>query len=315
MKIQRFAVALAGLTFCLLVLGGLVHNTRSSLACPDWPLCFGQFFPRMVGGVLVEHSHRLTAATVGLLTIVLFALTARRGWRTADPVLPWLSGGAVVCVIAQGVLGGLTVLYRLPTWISTTHLAVSMIFFSLIVYLAFRLRASAGAPPLGRAARIVTLGAAVAVYAQMVLGALMRHLGAGLACVEVPLCKGQLFPSGSVPYVHLHMLHRLLGVVVLGALIASAVVVLRAARGRPWVRAVALAAPLGGCAQLAIGLWSVTSFLDALPVTLHLAVAAALLASQWSLYLIARAEARPADAVAPEEHAPTIAPAAAEVLR
>ena len=58
-------------TILLIALGGYVHNTQSSLACPDWPLCYGQFFPKMEGGILIEHSHRLLASLVGLLTIFL----------------------------------------------------------------------------------------------------------------------------------------------------------------------------------------------------------------------------------------------------
>src|SRR5512140_2903323 len=85
MKLFRYAIGLAGLTFCLLIVGGLVHNTRSSLACPDWPLCFGSAFPKMEGGVLVEHSHRLLATTVGLGTIGLLIGLWRRARRTADP--------------------------------------------------------------------------------------------------------------------------------------------------------------------------------------------------------------------------------------
>src|SRR3954453_22596452 len=72
--VHRFAVATAVATYLLILIGGLVHGTGSSLACPDWPTCYGTFFPKMEGGVLVEHSHRLAAGTVGVLTLVLALL-------------------------------------------------------------------------------------------------------------------------------------------------------------------------------------------------------------------------------------------------
>jgi heme A synthase len=299
MKLHRFATATAGLTFLLLILGGLVHNTRSSLACPDWPLCFGQVFPRMVGGVLVEHSHRLVATSVGVLTIVLLIGLVRRASRTGDIALGWLGWAALACVCVQGGLGGLTVIFRLPTWTSTTHLAVSMIFFCLIIYIAFRARPArpAGTEPrraLGPSVRRWTAGAALMVYVQMILGALMRHLGAGLACVELPLCRGQLFPTGAHPYVQLHMLHRALAVVTFFVVLTAAVVTFRGARGRAGVRALALVAPGLVLIQGALGWWSIASFLDALPVTAHLAVAAAILAALVSLHLISRGELGPA---------------------
>src|SRR6185437_2640832 len=107
MSLRRFASVTAGLTFILLLMGGLVHNTRSSLACPDWPLCFGQVFPKMEGGVLVEHSHRLVAATVTLLaaTLMVWAWLAVR--RTGDRRLAWLATGAFGLVLGQAILGGI----------------------------------------------------------------------------------------------------------------------------------------------------------------------------------------------------------------
>jgi heme A synthase len=287
---KRFVVVLACLTFVLLLMGGLVHNTRSSLACPDWPLCFGQVFPKMEGGVLVEHSHRLMAATVALLTAILTLLCAVRAQRTGDWRLLWLGLGAFVCVATQATLGGITVLYRLPTIVSTAHLAVSMIFFSLLIYVAFRLREPAARLPLSRRAQRATAAAAALVYLQMLLGALMRHLGAGLACTDLPLCRGQLWPTGVHPNVLLHVTHRLFALVVLGHVIAAAVITFRAAAGRRAVRALALAAPLLATVQIVLGVLSITSFLDVVPVTAHLGGAALLLADLVSLHLIARGE-------------------------
>jgi heme A synthase len=283
-KLHRFAIFTASLTFLLLLMGGLVHNTRSSLACPDWPLCFGQVFPKMVGNVAIEHSHRLVASTVGVLTIVLLGWL----WRTGDRILRRIGVIALVLVIAQGVLGGVTVLLRLPTWVSTAHLAVSQLFFCLLVFVAFRTRPGVSvAEPLPAGVARWTAWATGLVYAQMILGAFMRHLGAGLACVEVPLCRGEAWPAG-IFALKLHMFHRLFALVVLGVVTAAAVVTVRAAHGRPWVRAIAIAAPLLGVLQIGLGLLSITTFLDVVPVTAHLGVAVAMLTSMLSLTLIAR---------------------------
>src|SRR5438270_5974013 len=104
--IHRLAVATAASTFVLLFVGGLVTSTGSALAVPDWPLSFGRFFPPMVGGVLYEHGHRMIAATVGLLTIILAVWL----WRAAvPPVLRKAGWTALGLVCLQGVLGGVTV--------------------------------------------------------------------------------------------------------------------------------------------------------------------------------------------------------------
>src|SRR5690242_471803 len=107
MSLRRFAIATAGLTFVLLLMGGLVHNTGSSLACPDWPLCFGKVMPKMEGGVLVEHSHRLVAATVTFLALGLMIGCWRRASRTGDGNLRGLGILAFSLVLGQALLGGL----------------------------------------------------------------------------------------------------------------------------------------------------------------------------------------------------------------
>src|SRR4051794_23714619 len=164
--LHRFAVFTASLTFVLLLMGGLVHNTRSSLACPDWPLCYGQVLPKMEGRVAVEHSHRLVATTVGLLTIVLLAWL----WSTGDRALRRLGAFALALVCAQGLLGGLTGISRLPTWVSTAPVAVSQLFFCTLIYIVLRPRPGVGvAEPLAPAARKITAWAAGLVYLQMLM--------------------------------------------------------------------------------------------------------------------------------------------------
>src|SRR5438270_6506361 len=100
MWVRRLAVAAALLTLVLIVAGGLVTNTDSGLACPDWPTCFGSPMPKMVGGVAVEHTHRLIASAVGFLTALLALLLLSRdgmrrlGWLTTAVFTPLVLAGA-----------------------------------------------------------------------------------------------------------------------------------------------------------------------------------------------------------------------------
>jgi heme A synthase len=281
---HRFALATAAATFVLLVIGGLVHATGSSLACPDWPLCYGQFFPAMEGGVLFEHGHRLAALAVALLTAALAGLVWRRRREAAPRAMAAL---AVLLVLAQASLGAVTVIYKLPLLVSAGHLATSMAFFSLVVALAVRLRPAAGAaPPPGAAPRLAALAAA-AVYLQIVLGALVRHAAAGLACGEdLLLCQGALWPAGGPA--RLHLAHRIGGVLVAALVVAAAVPAWRAGRaaGRRGLAALAAGGPLLVAAQLGAGLWTVATLIAVPVVTLHLALGALLLAAELSLSLL-----------------------------
>ncbi len=291
--IHRLAVTTAVATYLLILIGGLVHGTGSSLACPDWPTCYGTFMPKMEGGVLVEHSHRLAAGSVVILTLVLAGALTWAGRRDAlaRRLRPfgWL---AVALVFAQALLGGITVLLRLPTPISTAHTATSLLFFMTVLYIAVRSRPErvtppAAAPPMvGRAA----LMAAVAVYVQMVLGGLVRHSGAALACVDVPLCRGSFWPHAH-PTVLIQALHRLNAMAVALVVLTSAVISFRQAR-RPITRALAVTAPVLVGVQIWLGIRSVQSFLDLVTVESHLAVATALLATLILTALTARPAVR-----------------------
>src|SRR5262245_41990126 len=115
----------------------MVTSTNSGLSVPDWPTTFGhQMFSYplsgMVGGIFYEHGHRLIASTVGLLTIGLVLFLWRVEPRRWVRRLGWL---ALLTVVAQGVLGGLTVIYLLPDPISISHAGLAQLFFCLTVSL------------------------------------------------------------------------------------------------------------------------------------------------------------------------------------
>jgi heme A synthase len=283
MRELRFACLTAGATFLLLLAGGLVHATGSSLACPDWPLCYGQLFPKMEGGILVEHGHRLIAGTVAVMTVVLCGLVfASPGRRRERP----LALGAVGLVLLQAALGGVTVLLKLPLAVSTAHLATSMAFFSLLLWLAFRLRPALPWEAAAIAPRGLGAVAGLAVYAQLLLGALVRHTGSGLACnAQFPLCNGELLPAGGPAT--LHFAHRAFGVVVALLVIAASARGYRAAQrsGRTFASFLALLAPVLVLAQIALGAATVLSFISVPVVEAHLAAGAALLFAMVSLHL------------------------------
>ncbi|MBI4227918.1 MAG: protoheme IX farnesyltransferase [Candidatus Omnitrophica bacterium] len=176
--------ALVAATFLLLIAGGLVTSTGSGLAVPDWPLSYGQWMPPMVGGILFEHGHRMIAAGVGLATLLLTVWIGLRERRRGVRALAIAALGAVV---AQGLLGGLTVLWRLPAPVSIAHAMLGPTFFILVVLLATQfasgvaLAGTASTSP-ARATPSLTgwAGATLlALYGQLLLGAVLRHGGWG----------------------------------------------------------------------------------------------------------------------------------------
>lgn len=298
-------VATAVATFLLLVVGGIVHATDSGLACPDWPQCFGTFFPPMVGKVFFEHGHRVFATGVGNLAILQLVLVWRS--RAAGHPARSLAVAALGLVIFQGVLGGMTVRMRLPDAVSTAHLATSMVFFSLQLALVFRTRVAANAHvalPSG-VRRGITLAAAI-VYLQIVLGAVVRHTDSGLACTTIPLCRGSLLPLGADWPVVVHMLHRLGAVVTTVAVLAASLAVIRAARANRLARVLALAAPGLVMVQVLLGVLSVMTAIEVVTVTAHLGTGALLLATMVSMRLAAGAVTAEIPALAVRRESPVL---------
>src|SRR5262245_8264828 len=181
---HRLAVVLACATFPLLFIGGLVTGKGAGLAVPDWPTTFGYnmfLYPwsKMVGNIFYEHSHRLVASAVGLLTIALTValwLSERRHW------LRWLGVTALLLVILQGVIGGLRVVL-LENTLAIVHATFAQAFFALTVSLAIFTSADWSVEPQdkpiadgGRLGRLCAVTTGL-IYVQAIFGAVLRHTG------------------------------------------------------------------------------------------------------------------------------------------
>jgi cytochrome c oxidase assembly protein subunit 15 len=271
---------LCALTTGLIVLGALVRAHGAGLACPDWPLCFGELLPEMDLKVGFEWSHRLVAGSVSLIFLGLgIALLRRPELRRSAGRLYGVTGGLL---LAQVILGALTVWQLLAEWTVTSHLITGNAFNAGLLLLALRLaenRAGPASLPTARERAGVTI-VGVLLALQMVLGGLVASGYAGLACPEWPTCNGGVwFPSlgGSVG---LHLAHRMTGYALAGGILGVAV--MTGASGRlgqlMWVAAALVAAQLCvGVANVLLGLpVEVTGLHSALAALLVLTLVAAL---------------------------------------
>jgi len=267
--VRSFAALIAA-TFCLIVLGALVRANDAGLACPDWPLCFGEFIPRIDLRVGFEYAHRVLAGSVALCFTALAIAIVRRPVLRARCALPL--GLAAVLLAVQILLGALTVWQLLAAWTVTSHLLTGNAFAATLLWTLLSLGGDAGRPRVRGAVRGALAAAAVLLFLQMLLGGLVASRYAGLACTEWPACNdGAWFPSfaGSVG---LHLFHRWNGLVLLGAL----AVFWRAARSHPGLSRVAGIALAVGLAQFAVGVANVLTRIPAEITGLHSALATAL---------------------------------------
>jgi cytochrome c oxidase assembly protein subunit 15 len=285
--LRRYTKLVAAATLFLIFAGAMVTSTGSGLAVPDWPLSYGMVMPPMVGGIFYEHGHRMIAATVGLLTVIQAIWLQLREPKRFARILGWCSVGAV---IAQGVLGGVTVLLLLPHSVSIAHAALAEIFFCLNVSIAFF------ASTLFRSSRILEKGDApigltsllvVVTYAQILIGALMRHLGAGLAIPDFPLSFGRIVPSFTSLEVGVNFAHRVGAICVATLVIATAVRLRRFESGHP-LRQLANLLVTIVMIQIVLGGYVVWSGKQPLMTSVHVMTGAATLALSLLTALTAR---------------------------
>src|SRR3954471_12100114 len=224
---HRYATFVMLCTVLLIAAGGMVTSTGSGLSVPDWPTTYGWnmfTFPlkHWVGGIRYEHSHRLIASTVGLLTVILALWTWRVEPRRWVRRLGFTALGAV---ILQGLLGGITVLLFLPPAVSIGHAGLAQLFFCITLSLAlFTSRSWREAPVVADEPQLRRLCAATTglIYVQILLGATMRHTGAGLAIPTFPLAFGHVLPPVWSAAIAIHFAHRVGALIVIAAILATA---------------------------------------------------------------------------------------------
>jgi cytochrome c oxidase assembly protein subunit 15 len=354
--LSRFAKLLVAATFCLIFLGGMVTSVNAGLSVPDWPTSYGYnmfTFPieRWVGGILFEHTHRLLATCVGLMTTVLVAWIWRNRWavqaalavsvaatgavsvalphfaglggqahaltrgliimhvniwsfaaafaamllaterdrrRYGKPWLQWLAFGAFLLVCVQGTLGGLRVT-EVSIVLAMIHACAAQAFLCLTVVMAAALSPrwseEAGSRHGVPAVKALAWMLVAAVYCQLMIGAVMRHLHAGLAIPTFPLAFGRWIPPMLNEQVAIHFAHRVGALVVTLLVLALATLIFTAAsrHARLTRCAVGLIGTL--IAQIALGAYVIWSKRDPVITSLHVVNGAVVLATALLLAL------------------------------
>jgi cytochrome c oxidase assembly protein subunit 15 len=296
--LHRFAKLVAAATFILIFIGGLVTSTDSGLAVPDWPTTYGHFmfsFPlsQMVGGIVYEHGHRMVATVVGML------MTALAVWLWLKEPRKWvrrLGLLALLAVIFQGVLGGITVLFLLPTAVSVSHGALAQTFFCLTICLAIFTSPSWQIPhvkvedtrhPSLQRLTVITTGL---IYVQLILGAVMRHTKSGLAIPDFPLAFGKIIPTFASEQIAIHFSHRVGALAVSIFALWTVARIIQQHRDESSLFRPALLLGSALFVQLALGAFTIWTQKAVLITTTHVATGALILGT--SLVLALRANQR-----------------------
>ena len=272
----RLANGYAGLvvlTTALIVLGAMVRAHGAGLACPDWPLCFGQLVPEFNLRVAFEYSHRVVAGCVSLIFLGLSVTLLR------SPALRPIAGRYVYAgaflLLVQIILGALTVWELLASWTVTSHLVTGNAVNASFLLIAAQLRDVSHPRPAvaaGPGLRAAVLASAGVLLVQLVLGGLVSSTFAGLACDEWPACHGGEWFPGFEGARGTHLYHRLGAYTLLAALTGSAI----AARGSGRLGHLLGAATLVGILQAGVGIANVLLRIPIEVTGLHSLLAACL---------------------------------------
>ncbi|MBC7542169.1 MAG: COX15/CtaA family protein [Candidatus Sericytochromatia bacterium] len=294
--LTQLSLGLTVLTFLLIFLGGLTRAYGAGLACPDWPKCFGQWIPPMNSLVFLEWFHRLAAATVSTIFLVL------TGWVLLVPAFRArygaILGTSVLLIFVQIILGKLTVEKLLkPEWVFL-HLGTALAFYGCLLVTTLQMQRHqqptpdgpmGGRPAIPAGVWTLSLLSVIAVYGQALLGVAVSSHYAALACPDWPLCNGMLFPpmGGAVG---LQVIHRFGAYTVAGLVLALMLIARQSADPRIR-RGTALAFGLV-LAQITLGVVNVFLLIPPFLSGLHLATAVALWTTLITVTLTAQGQRR-----------------------
>ena len=281
---RLLTVAAALVTYALVVLGGVVRVLGSGLGCPDWPLCHGRLLPPLNLHAIIEYSHRTTASLASAL-IVLTAAVALLAWRKRrDIVIPAMV--ALGLLVAQVVLGAITVRLELPPMIVLAHLATAMALLAAVCVTAVAASVARPTTATDRASVPLARAAAAGTYLLILSGSLVVGSGASSSCAAWPLCGGG-FSLSFEGYPAIQLLHRGLAAAIGVLIIVSLFALLNRHRVQRAVRATVALTLAALAFQVAVGAAVVTLHLPAALRGLHLALASAVWAGTVVLAVLA----------------------------
>ena len=273
------ALVASVLTLGLIAYGSWVRVSGSGLGCPDWPLCEGVLVPEIEGATAIEFGHRVYAGITMLVVAASagFAFRARAHDRLTSRLLVW----ALVAILVQAVLGGITVLTELHSMVRLAHLTFSLLTLALLTGGAARaLDVRFSPPPDVRRWRALVIAAAFVVLA----GGTIVGTGHSAGCPGLPLCDAR----SSTEAAWVHLIHRTAATALLLALVWTAWQTRRVGGWAFWMSAIAA---LLAAAQFTVGVSAVWLRLPQELRIMHLGLAAAVwwaVVAQFSFALLGR---------------------------